>query len=100
MSRFGYLVTTYVMALAVGIFSLFHHTPRLMWNASASTPSGSTACILLAISGSAILSPTGHRLRFRASWPSAGICRSACRCSNMSAHFPDRPYADMAACLG
>jgi conjugative transfer signal peptidase TraF len=40
MSRFGYFVTTYLMALAIGVFSLFHHTPRLMWNASASTPVG------------------------------------------------------------
>ncbi len=40
MSRFGYLVTTCVMALAIGDFSLFHHTPRLLWNGSASTPVG------------------------------------------------------------
>ena len=40
MSRFGYVMTTYLITLAIGIFSLFHHTPRLMWNASASTPIG------------------------------------------------------------
>ena len=40
MSRFGYVMTTYLMTLCMGIFSLFHHTPRLMWNASASTPIG------------------------------------------------------------
>jgi conjugative transfer signal peptidase TraF len=40
MSRFGYMMTTYLMTLAIGTFSLFHHTPRLMWNASASTPVG------------------------------------------------------------
>ena len=40
MTRFGYVMTTYLMTLAIGIFSLFHHTPRLMWNASASTPVG------------------------------------------------------------
>jgi conjugative transfer signal peptidase TraF len=40
MSRFGYVMTTYLMTLAIGIFSLFHHTPRFMWNASASTPVG------------------------------------------------------------
>jgi conjugative transfer signal peptidase TraF len=40
MSRFGYVMTTYLMTLAIGIFSLFHHAPRLMWNASASTPVG------------------------------------------------------------
>ena len=40
MSRFGYFMLTYLIALCLGIFSLFHHTPRLMWNASASTPVG------------------------------------------------------------
>jgi conjugative transfer signal peptidase TraF len=40
MRRFGYLVTIYLMTLVIGIFSLFHQTPRLMWNASASTPVG------------------------------------------------------------
>ncbi len=40
MTRFGYVMTTYLMTLGMGIFSLFHHTPRLMWNASASTPIG------------------------------------------------------------
>ncbi len=40
MSRFGYFMLTYLIALCLGIFSLFHHTPRLLWNASASTPVG------------------------------------------------------------
>jgi hypothetical protein len=40
MSRFGYVMATYFMVLAMGIFSLFHHRPRVMWNASASTPVG------------------------------------------------------------
>ena len=40
MTRFGYVMTTYLMTLSIGIFSLFHHTPRLLWNASASTPVG------------------------------------------------------------
>jgi len=39
-SRFGYFMLTYLVALCLGIISLFHHTPRLMWNASASTPVG------------------------------------------------------------
>ncbi len=40
MTRFGYVMATYLMTLSIVIFSLFHHTPRLMWNASASTPVG------------------------------------------------------------
>ena len=40
MTRFGYVMTTYLLTLAIGIFSLFHHRPRLLWNASASTPVG------------------------------------------------------------
>jgi conjugative transfer signal peptidase TraF len=40
MSRFGYLMVTYFLALFAIIFSLFHHTPRLMWNGSASVPIG------------------------------------------------------------
>ena len=40
MSRFGYLTITCVLALFAIIFSLFPHTPRLMWNGSASVPIG------------------------------------------------------------
>jgi conjugative transfer signal peptidase TraF len=40
MSRFGYVMTTYFVTLFIGISSLFHHIPRLLWNASASTPIG------------------------------------------------------------
>ena len=40
MSRFGYLMITYCLALFAIIFSLFHHSPRLMWNGSASVPIG------------------------------------------------------------
>jgi type IV secretory pathway protease TraF len=40
MSRFGHLMVTYFVVLVTGIFSLFHHRPRVMWNASASTPVG------------------------------------------------------------
>ena len=40
MSRFGYVMVTYFVVLTMGIFSLFHHRPRVMWNASASTPVG------------------------------------------------------------
>jgi len=40
MSRFGYLTITCFLALFAVIFSLFHHTPRLMWNGSASVPIG------------------------------------------------------------
>ena len=40
MTRFGYVMTTYLMTLAIGVWALFHPTPRLIWNASASTPIG------------------------------------------------------------
>ena len=49
------------MALAIGIFSLFHHTPRLMWNASASTPVGLYSLHPAGELRSAISSPTGRR---------------------------------------
>lgn len=40
MSRFGYAAMTYVTALAAGSLVLFHPAPRLIWNATASTPIG------------------------------------------------------------
>jgi conjugative transfer signal peptidase TraF len=40
MTRFGYVMTTYFAKLAIGGLSLFHVTPKLIWNASASTPIG------------------------------------------------------------
>lgn len=40
MTRFGYLMTTYFMTLGIGATALFHPTPRLLWNASASVPIG------------------------------------------------------------
>lgn len=40
MTRFGYVMTTYFAVLAIGGLSLFHVTPKLIWNASASTPIG------------------------------------------------------------
>jgi len=40
MTRFGYVMTTYVAVLVVGGLSLVSVTPRLIWNATASTPVG------------------------------------------------------------
>jgi len=40
MSRFGYVMVTYFVVLTMGIFSLFHHRPRVMWNVTASAPIG------------------------------------------------------------
>ncbi|WP_136616140.1 MULTISPECIES: S26 family signal peptidase [Mesorhizobium] len=40
MTRFGYVMTTYFAVLTIGGLSLFHVTPKLIWNASASTPIG------------------------------------------------------------
>jgi conjugative transfer signal peptidase TraF len=40
MSRFGYVMATYFASLAFGVSALFHPAPRLIWNASASTPIG------------------------------------------------------------
>ena len=40
MSRFGYVMTTYVAMLAIGSLAFFHPAPRLIWNATASTPTG------------------------------------------------------------
>jgi conjugative transfer signal peptidase TraF len=40
MTRFGYVMTTYFVALGMGISSLFHPSPRLLWNVSASLPTG------------------------------------------------------------
>jgi conjugative transfer signal peptidase TraF len=40
MTRFGYVMTTYFTVMLIGGLSLVHITPRLIWNASASTPIG------------------------------------------------------------
>jgi conjugative transfer signal peptidase TraF len=40
MTRFGYTMTTYFAVLAIGGLSFIHVTPKLIWNASASTPIG------------------------------------------------------------
>jgi conjugative transfer signal peptidase TraF len=39
-TRFGYLMTTSLAVLAVGVLSFFPITPKLIWNASASVPLG------------------------------------------------------------
>lgn len=40
MTRFGVVMTTYFAVLATGLTALFHPSPRLIWNASASVPVG------------------------------------------------------------
>ena len=40
MTRFGYVMTTYFTMLAVGVLAFFHPAPRLIWNTTASTPTG------------------------------------------------------------
>lgn len=40
MTRFGWVMTTYFAMLGIGLSALFHPTPRLIWNASASVPIG------------------------------------------------------------
>jgi conjugative transfer signal peptidase TraF len=40
MTRFGAVMTTYFAVLATGLSALFHPSPRLIWNASASVPVG------------------------------------------------------------
>ncbi len=40
MTRFGYVMTTYFIVMLIGGLSFIHITPRLIWNASASTPVG------------------------------------------------------------
>jgi conjugative transfer signal peptidase TraF len=40
MMRFGIVVTTCAATLFVALTSLFHPTPKLLWNASASVPIG------------------------------------------------------------
>ena len=40
MTRFGYVMTTYVAVLLTGALSLVPIAPRLIWNASASAPVG------------------------------------------------------------
>ena len=38
MSRFGYVMATYIAIIGVGALALFHPAARLIWNATASTP--------------------------------------------------------------
>ena len=40
MTRFGYVMTTYSAMLVVSVLAFFHPAPRLIWNATASTPIG------------------------------------------------------------
>lgn len=40
MTRFGYVMTTYFAVLVISGLSFIHVAPRLIWNASASTPIG------------------------------------------------------------
>lgn len=40
MTRFGYVMTTYFAMLGIGALAFFHPAPRLIWNATASTPTG------------------------------------------------------------
>jgi conjugative transfer signal peptidase TraF len=40
MSRFGYVMSTYFATLGLGASAFFHPAPRLIWNATASTPTG------------------------------------------------------------
>ncbi|MDA9473383.1 peptidase S26 [Bradyrhizobium sp. CCBAU 65884] len=40
MSRFGYVMLTYIAMLAVAGLAFVHPAPRLIWNATASTPIG------------------------------------------------------------
>ncbi|MBR1175354.1 S26 family signal peptidase [Bradyrhizobium sp. KB893862 SZCCT0404] len=40
MTRFGYVMVTYFAMLAAGTLAFVHPAPRLIWNATASTPVG------------------------------------------------------------
>jgi len=40
MTPFGYIMTTYFATLAIGLSAFLHPAPKLLWNASASTPIG------------------------------------------------------------
>jgi type IV secretory pathway protease TraF len=40
MTRFGYFMTTYLAMLAAGGLAFVHPAPRVIWNATASTPTG------------------------------------------------------------
>jgi len=40
MSRFGYVMLTYFAMLGIGALAFFHPAPRLIWNTTASTPTG------------------------------------------------------------
>ena len=40
MTRFGWVMSTYVASLAISVSVVFHPLPRFIWNASASVPIG------------------------------------------------------------
>ena len=40
MTRFSWFMTTYFSALVIGALAFFHPAPKLIWNATASTPVG------------------------------------------------------------
>jgi conjugative transfer signal peptidase TraF len=40
MTRFGWVMTTYFVTAGIVLSALFHHAPKFIWNATASTPIG------------------------------------------------------------
>jgi type IV secretory pathway protease TraF len=40
MTRFGWGMTTYLAVLGIGLTTLIHPVPKLIWNAGASVPIG------------------------------------------------------------
>ena len=94
MSRFGYFMLTYLMALA-SASPRFSTTRRALCGMRAPARLlASTGCTRLTNFGSATSSPTGRRQPSHGSWRSAAICRWTCRFSNMSAHCQGRRSAD------
>ncbi len=78
MTRLGYAITTTAAASLLGVLSVVSFAPKLIWNASASTPIG-----LYAIEPDRspdvppIWSPSARPSRWRASSPKAAISLAA-----------------------
>ena len=81
MTRFGWVMTTYFASLGIGLTTLFHPLPRLIWNASASVPIGLYAVHPAgALHVTELLVVQPPEAARDASSTSAAICRRAFRC--------------------
>jgi len=78
-TRFGWVMATYVSGTAATGAAFISPPPKLIWNASASAPIGLYAVRPGALSTKASWSPSGRRSRSRVFLRTAVACRATRR---------------------